>query len=215
VSRLVEWASLLPTLGPGTFNAAIDAWIDRDAMLRYLAVDLFANDWDGITRFYCGAQATGRSECGNHNFFLYDDPAAGRFVVIPWDQDNSFSAPEADLGRSWWDTGEDACKVRVASEWMGILPAQCDLLLRGLMLDNWDGWVARLGAWSAEGALLHPASVQARLDRYRAQILDDVARDATGPSLPEWRKAASRLREIVAAQALEVRSLLAWTPPAP
>ncbi len=213
VSRLLQFAALLHDLPEGGFNEAVDPWIDRDAMARYLAVDLFLHDWDGITRLYCGPNATTRDDCGNHNFLLYDDPATGRFTVIPWDQDHSLEAPDTDLGRSWWDDGPDACKV-AASGWVGILPARCDPLLRGLLRDNWNAYLDYQRAWSQDDGILSRASVQARLDRYRAQVLQAVAEDPDGPTMPDWRRATARLREILAAQAVEVGRLLEWSGPA-
>jgi hypothetical protein len=213
VQRLVALAGLLRTVSPGDFDAALAPWLDREAWLRYLAVDLFVNDWDGITKFYCGLEATGRAQCGNHNFYLYDDPLTGRFVVIPWDQDQSLSEPNVDLGRSWWDTSPEACVPEPAGGWFAVLAPQCDPLLGGLLVPHWAELVQVLGDAGAEGGFLDVAVLQARLDRYRAQILPIVEADPAGPAPAEWRRAASRLREILAAQAAEVEALGAWSPP--
>ncbi len=213
VSRLVDFAAALQTVEPDTFNAVVDPWIDRAAMTRYLAVDLFVNDWDGIAKFYCGLDAPDRTQCGNHNFYLYDDPLTGRFVVLPWDQDQSLYEPNTDLGRSWWDADPEACKPDPAGGWFSVLAPQCDPLLRGLLLENWPAYQAELAAAGAEGGYLSLAAVQARLDRYRAQILQAVEADPNGPTPAEWRRAASRLREVLAAQAAEVQAVVGWAPP--
>jgi hypothetical protein len=211
--RLADFAAVLPGLTPETFNSAVDPWISRATMTRYLAVDLFLHDWDGIARMYCGVDATDRSQCGNHNFYLYDDPLTNRFVVIPWDQDHSFEGVETDLGRSWWDLSPEACTVQVVNDWIGILAAQCDPLLRGLMLYNWQAYLDTLEQYTGEGGLLSQAVLQGRLDKYRAQILEAVEADPNGPSPTEWRKAASRLRETLAAQVVEAQALLVWAHP--
>jgi len=213
VSHLVDFASQLQAAEPDTFAARVDPYLDRAAMTRYLAVDLFVNDWDGITKFYCGLDAADRSQCGNHNFYLYDDPLTGRFVVIPWDQDQSLGEPNADLGRGWWDTDPEACRPDPAGGWFAVLAPQCDPLLGGLLTGDWEAYTATLAAATAPGAYLSLASLQARLDTYRAQILAAVEADPAGPSPAEWRRAASRLRELLAAQVAEAQALLTWTPP--
>jgi len=90
--------------------------------------------------------------------------------------------------------------------------ARCDPLLRGLLLDNWDAYLGYHREWSKDGGILSRASVQARLDGYRARILAAVAADPDGPTMPEWRRATARLREILAAEAIEVARLLEWSP---
>jgi hypothetical protein len=213
VSHLLAFAAQLQAAEPDTFAALVDPFLDRAAMTRYLAVDLFVNDWDGVTKFYCGLDASDRTQCGNHNFYLYDDPLTGRFVVIPWDQDQSLYEPNTDLGRGWWDTAPDACTPDAAGGWFSVLAPQCDPALRGLLLGDWPAYVATLAAATAPGSFLSLPELQARLDRYRAQILASVEADPAGPAPAEWRRAGARLREILAAQVTEVQALLVWTHP--
>lgn len=60
-----------------SFRACIEEWIDVDWWLRAIAVDFVLPDVDGMS---------GRS----HNFLMYLDPTRDRFVVYPWDRDQSF-----------------------------------------------------------------------------------------------------------------------------
>lgn len=56
---------------------AIERHLDVDLFLRCLAVNTALVNLDS----YAGT---------GHNFFLYDDPARGKLVYIPWDHDQSF-----------------------------------------------------------------------------------------------------------------------------
>ncbi len=195
VSRMVELARLLPTLTPETFNEGIDPWIDRDVMASYFVVDQVTQNWDGIWKFYCH-----RGRCGNHNFYIYDDPGTDQFVVLPWDLDFTFGSPNADLARSWWNDDARACEAPGRTR-----PPQCDLLLRGLMRSNWATYRRRLSDLTAPGAPLSEAVIMARLDRYRADILPFVDGDPQGPDVDRWRREVARLRQVVRAQAVQAR----------
>lgn len=198
VSRMVELARLLRTLELETFNAAVDPWIDRDVMARYFVVDQVTQNWDGIWKFYCG-----RHGCGNHNFYIYDDPGSGRVVVVPWDLDFTFGSPNADLARSWWVDDPEACESPG-----GTRPPQCDPLLRGLMRANWALYEQHLRALTRPGAPLSEGEMLARLDRYRAAILPYVDGDPQGPDGPAWSAEVGKLRQVIRAGAAETLRFL-------
>jgi spore coat protein CotH len=54
--------------------------LDGDAFLRFCAMELIVNQWDG----YCYTQF------GPNNFRLYADPGTGRFHFLPWGMDMSW-----------------------------------------------------------------------------------------------------------------------------
>jgi spore coat protein CotH len=75
-------ADLIPFLAcasadEAAFRDCIEDWIDVEAWLREIAVDVVLPDVDGLA----GA---------GQNFLLYARPSDGRFVVYPWDKDLSF-----------------------------------------------------------------------------------------------------------------------------
>ncbi len=198
VSRMIDFARLLPGLSPADFNRGVDPWIDRDVMATYFVVDQMTHNWDGIWKFYCH-----RGACGNHNFYIYDDPGSRRFVVVPWDLDFTFSSPNPDLARSWWVDDPVACDAPGRTR-----PPQCDPLLRGLMRVNWMAYKQRLLELTQPGAPLSEAAVLARLDRYRAAVLPHVAEDPQGPDLATWRREVAKLRQVVRAQAVQAQIFL-------
>ena len=206
VSRMTTFAEVLAGTAdhPEGFPEAMAPWVDAEALVRYLAVDMAAADWDGIMKFYCSGPW-----CGNHNFHVYDDPTTGRFVVIPWDLDHTFEYPDRDLGRSWSDDGPEACAIVQIAPTIGIRAPQCDPLLGGIWRHYEGSFLDHLAELSAPGG---PLSLEVRLgllDRYRAMILPLLEDDPLGPELPDWRRATARLREALAAQDAEIRLRLA------
>lgn len=70
----------------------IDKWLDVESFLKWLAVNTALVNLDS----YAGT---------GHNYYLYDDPKTGRFVLIPWDLNEAFGnfqmgPPESHLD---WD----------------------------------------------------------------------------------------------------------------
>ena len=70
--------------------ARIGEVMDVDALLTYFAASAILSNTDGFT---------GPFEVDDH--FQYFDPATGRFVILPWDPDNTFGSindlPDADI----------------------------------------------------------------------------------------------------------------------
>jgi spore coat protein CotH len=110
---------------------AAESFIDRDYTLRYLAVDrLIIND-DGALHFWCNdksGQGGNPGEFGNHNYFWYEEAAAPRFWLIPWDLDHSFdNSPAVHLDTEWTQSAPCVCQNQSAA---GMdRPASCDPLV--------------------------------------------------------------------------------------
>jgi len=70
--------------------ASLATVMDVDMLLTYFAVSAILSNTDGFT---------GPLEVDDH--FQYRDPATGRFVILPWDPDNTFGSlndlPSADV----------------------------------------------------------------------------------------------------------------------
>ena len=207
ISRVLAFSEALQSATEATFNEAVDPFIDRGAMATYNAVDQLINNWDGIWKLYCSG-----SLCNNHNYYLYEDPSDDRLVVIPWDLDNTFGQPNADLGRSWSDTSPKACAIEVLQipglpGDLGILAPQCDPLLRGLMLQNWEAYRAALDALLT-GSNTNLESLLGRLERYRATIRPLLEADPDAPPLADWDAEVVKLRYILIQQYEEAQTLV-------
>ena len=189
VSRMVQFAQALALADEGDLEPAIATWMDSDELLRHFVVDQVVQNWDGIWKFYCWGES-----CGNHNFYIYDDPGAGLLRVIPWDLDFTFNRPNYDLGRSWLDPAP--CLPPPNTRSWERLP-QCDPILRGLMRSSWERYRQTYRTLVAAGGPLSESAILELLDRYRAMIGPHVAADPAGPSMRRWREEVARLRQVI------------------
>ncbi len=80
VAEFVKAANDAPESG---FAAAMSAYIDVDRFLGYLATENALAESDGFLGY-----------AGMNNFYLYQYGGQKKFVLIPWDKDTSFNAPE-------------------------------------------------------------------------------------------------------------------------
>jgi hypothetical protein len=71
------------------FEAAVARRIDLDQFVRYVAVENFLADFDGMLGAW-----------GMNNFYLYRTEANGIAQVIAWDRDNAFSASDYPIWRN-------------------------------------------------------------------------------------------------------------------
>lgn len=67
------------TTDPETWRANLEAALDVDGFLHWLAVNTVIQNWDVY-----GTMA--------HNYYLYNDPTTGLLTWIPWDNNEAFSA---------------------------------------------------------------------------------------------------------------------------
>lgn len=114
----------------------IGAWMDREQLIRYVAVDQAVNNWDGVMTWYCSDETGGG--CGNHNFYLYQDGDldAPLFRLLPWDLDHTFALQSFAGAVPYWEDSEVACDAALyfASSGNYVLPPYCDPILRGLTI---------------------------------------------------------------------------------
>ena len=186
---------------------------DIDALLRYVAVDRFVDNWDGIVAWYCVEVGTGnRGRCFNHNYFWYQDSRSQRFTLIPWDLEHTFEYPSPI--RTWyrmpaWEATEAACHLRPVFLDIPARAPSCDPFLHALATAGWADYVA-----VATEVLSSPAfqveALHARVDALAALIEDAVGEDRNGPHRIVWREAVRELKENIVAvreQALEALEL--------
>jgi spore coat protein H len=207
-SRMTAFAGVVASTDDASFAADVAPFIDLEAMDRYNAVDRVINDWDGIWKFYCVQDA-----CFNHNFYIYDHPASGRLVVIPWDLDFTFTKPDPDMGRSFRDDGPQACEIeeitmKELDDLRGTLAPQCDPLMRGLLRHDESAFRDALRE-ILEGPETSRDALLSRLNRYRASIREAVAADPAQLPIEKWDEQVARLRQIIIEQYREAERLLA------
>ncbi|MCH3882702.1 MULTISPECIES: CotH kinase family protein [Tenacibaculum] len=73
------------TTDPTTWRTNLDATLDTDVFLKYLAVNTVVQNWDTYGRM-------------THNYFLYNNPDTEKLTWIPWD--NNEALQEGKMGGS-------------------------------------------------------------------------------------------------------------------
>jgi spore coat protein CotH len=203
VARMLAFARALEAADGDTIARAIETYVDRDAILSYLAVDRSIRHEDGPLAFYCDSpagQGANPGAYGNHNYYWYEETLAGRFWIIPWDLDLAFNGLgfAGQMETVWYEPLDGmACECPARMQGRSFMspkrPAACDKLVQGLALMR-DGYRARVGAF-VDGPFGRE-SVSAKLDAWSAQIADLVAEQAQDPQQPSveaWQSGLTNL----------------------
>jgi hypothetical protein len=171
--------------------AAVEAFVDRDYMMRYVAVDrVIAND-DGVFHFYCDANSPNYPGT-SHNFYWYQAAQTPQFWLIPWDLDLSFDlTPWVRINPAW--TAQASCSCVRPAMYDPQTPPSCDPMVKHFLswLDDYDREVDAFiqGPFSDQ-------QVQAKLNTWIAQLRPYVMQTAgvkRAPSLSEWDNSVSQL----------------------
>jgi spore coat protein CotH len=76
-ARVIEFSKLVTRGSDAEFAAKLGEYIDLENFARFLAVDVWLSDFDGILNV-------------GQNYYIYLSPATGKFSFIAWDHDHSF-----------------------------------------------------------------------------------------------------------------------------
>ena len=157
---------------PGdAFAQALEARFQVDQMLRMMAVFMLSGAFDQYTGW------------GPHNFYLYDDPATGRWSYLPWDLDVGFA--DNAFGR-----------VKVIDQWNASwpLPNTPRPLIERILED--EGLRSRYRAYASDylERYFHPDQVAERLEDLWAVASIALEGDpfpqrrVTNPRVVGWRQ---------------------------
>lgn len=75
-ARIIEFSKIVTSGTDSDFAAKLPTYVDLDNLARFLAVDVWLSDFDGILNM-------------GQNYYMYLSPA-GKFNFIAWDHDHSF-----------------------------------------------------------------------------------------------------------------------------
>ncbi len=203
VQRVLDFGSAVMQSAGSERAAAIDAWMDVDNAIRYVAVDRTIRADDGMFHFYCGG-----GTCSNHNYYIYEHMWSDRLWLVPWDLDNAFvvvsgaglTADSFVQVMDEWDDDTVTCAPRSGGT-LGAprqLPPSCDPLIRGLASfgSQYDAAVAELidGPFS-------DGSVATMIAAWEAQISATVdaayAADSRQLSRADWQAGLTDFRDRV------------------
>ena len=164
-------------------------WLQEpDDIFNYMAADRLTDNWDGIVAWYCVPQ------CGNHNFFWYEDGLSGKFTLIPWDLENTWRYPSSIrtyFSMPDWDEVERSCRQRPVFLDIPALAPHCDPILYALATQGWERYIE-----ASRELMRETLSLELMHDRVDAlsELLDQHAReDPYGPGYVTWRGAVRAL----------------------
>jgi hypothetical protein len=190
VQRMLDFKQAIDTGALDTVNL-----VDRDYILRYLAVDRVTVNDDGIMHLWCDhtAQGNNRGSWGNHNYYWYEALNENRFWLIPWDLDNAFDGtPFVHLDPAW--TAAAACMCTTSPSFGIQAPASCDPLIQHFA--SWLGDYEK----KVDELIMGPfaqARVDALLNVWTTQIQPAVNESAglnRAPSEAAWADAVLELK---------------------
>jgi spore coat protein H len=210
VSDMLAFASAVGATSAASFASDLAPFVELDALLRYVAVDLALRNWDGVMTFY--------STRSSHNFYWYhDDGPAPRFHLIPWDLDQTFWTFHPYTDPEQWVTAPPVpnfnarpldCSRRPIWDLASIehiTPTRCDKLLNLLAETQWPRLV-ELGQELLAGAF-STDRLQRMADELERSIAPIVSED---PRLDpaEWQRAVRELSGVLPDAARSFSELL-------
>ena len=179
--------------------AAAAMFIDRDYLLRLLAVDRVIINDDGFLHFWCDPIAMGNNHgtAGNHNYYWYEAERASRLWLIPWDLDNSFDNTKLVHIEPAWTATAPVCECVSYSEFPTQAASSCEPLIQHMI--SWlPEYEQRVDAF-----LRGPFAkdhVDGLLDTWVDQIRAGVG-EASGlqraPTEAQWAEAVMKLRATI------------------
>ena len=84
-----EFTRRLEEDAPLGFVAAVEPFIDPQQVVRYLAVEAFLAEFDGLLGHW-----------GANNFYVYRFEGSNRMYVLPWDKDQTFRSANQSIWRN-------------------------------------------------------------------------------------------------------------------
>ncbi|MBN2526370.1 MAG: CotH kinase family protein [Deltaproteobacteria bacterium] len=207
MERIVTFSSKLISDNANARAQSIRNTWNTENLMTFFAVDRTIRADDGPVHFYCSSQR----ECGNHNFYIYEELNRFKLWIIPWDLDNSFLIKEwnddpADrflsVGHEW-DDHQVHCRVQPSVSGSlklpGYMPPSCDPFINSLgcyFHDAYDTALKKLldGPFSQQ-------VVDVKIASFRFQLKDAVEEahetDTEHITLPDWEAAIQDLEKRV------------------
>ncbi|KAA3615790.1 MAG: hypothetical protein D8M58_16510 [Calditrichaeota bacterium] len=85
VEIIKSFAQQLQDAEEADVQKVIEQFMDIEKIVSFIVVDRMIRNDDGPFHWYCHDGG-----CGNHNYYWYEEPAAKKLHLIPWDMDNAF-----------------------------------------------------------------------------------------------------------------------------
>ena len=179
-----------------TSAAETERFIDKDYLMRLVAVDRVIMNDDGMFHFYCDINSPNYPGT-SHNFYVYESSARDRIWYIPWDLDLSFDlSPWVHVNPAWYEPAPCVC---TPYEMYGhMTPPSCDPFVKHMI--GWrDIYEREVDAFLA--GPLSEAQVEAKLKPWIDQMRPHIREFAgvkRAPTEAEWDTAVQELRAKIA-----------------
>ncbi len=179
-------------------QSIVETYNDLEEILTYSVIDRVIRHDDGPFHWYCGG-----GDCGNHNYYWYEDPTDQKLRLIPWDLDNAFdniiSANNAvvHIPDDWGEISND-CEPFASSFWTFIeqRSAACDKLTHTWTL--YDDEYAQIKE-EFLATVFSQDNVNQQIEDWTDQIeaavqqASDLHNDA--PTVGQWKASVETLQE--------------------
>ena len=172
------------------FEILTEQMQDEDGLFNYLAADRLSDNWDGIVAWYCVP------ECGNHNYFWYQDGLSGRYTLIPWDLEHTWRSPSpirTYFQMPDWDDVHRSCRQRAVFLDIPALAPHCDLMIETMVTLGWEQYIEASRELMRETLSLE--LMHERVDRLSTLLDEHVRADEKGPGYAVWQENVRRLYE--------------------
>ena len=170
------------------YQTLIDHLQEPDDLFNYLAADRLSDNWDGIVAWYCVP------ECGNHNYFWYQDALSGGYTLIPWDLENTWRSPSpirTYFDMPDWDDLHRSCRRRAVFLDIPALAPHCDPIIHAMATLGWERYIEASRELMRETISLE--LMHERVDRLSELLDEHVRADQRGPGYREWEEHVRRL----------------------
>ena len=172
------------------YQALIDHLQESDDLFNYLAADRLSDNWDGIVAWYCVP------ECGNHNYFWYQDALSGGYTLIPWDLENTWRSPSpirTYFDMPDWDDLHRSCRRRAVFLDIPAIAPHCDPMIHAMVTLGWERYIEASRELMRERISLE--LMHERVDRLSELLDEHVRADTKGPGYLAWQEHVRRLYE--------------------
>jgi len=194
IARFVQAVS---DTGAAAWRTMVSQYLDLEKFIRYLAVENFLAEEDGLTGDY-----------GPNNFYLYRLANTTTFRFLPWDKSNTFwdaPSPDYSIFRNVQDGWEDHRNLLVLRAFQE--PDLLDLYLRTL-LDAADS-ASSLAAASPDDPPFDQGWLEREVNREYDQIHDAALADTILFSNDDFEQGAAALKVFARDRSGAVRAQVA------
>jgi hypothetical protein len=168
VSEMVNLAKALDTVTSDNFEEVIGELVDLESLVKYLAVDRFINNLDGVVAWY--------EPHSPHNFYWYS--VNGKLTLIPWDMDLTLfkhqwmSSNLSEDHLPFWNVNDTKCpETRISASDTYMTSFSCDKLIN-MVLTNLMSEIEE-----QVNNIMPNSQIKSKLGEYRDLIRSYVVRD--------------------------------------